>query len=484
MSTLKQHVQEVLGDGDYASLKRHVMEATGLAYYRNLDEEFAGHIVQRLAALNLTGCADYLARLVDPQLGEPELDILAQGLTIGETFFYRHRELFDALRSQVIPERIAHNRQQRQLRIWSAGCAIGAECYSLAILLRREFAEELAGWDVAVIGTDINRHFLAQAQRGEYGGWSFRSAPAQLRETCFTPRGANWVVNDEFRRGVSFQYHNLVQHPFPSLVNNLSAFDLILCRNVMIYFDAAIVQRLVGQFHECLADGGWFVVGHSEPNVELFRGFETVNAPGAVLYRKLSASAAPQREWTPPELPELPEITRPVVMPPTESLAFAPLPQPASVEAASAEIATAIAAPNQTSPAPNQTLATIRELLDRGECAAASELCCEQLATGQLNPRLQFYFALVKEQLGEHEESARALRRAIYLDRNFVLAHYYLGLLSQKCRQSSAAARSFRNVLKLVEARPDEEPLADADGLTIAALRQLAQMQLEVVEGS
>jgi chemotaxis protein methyltransferase CheR len=273
-------------DPTYSQLKRHIIDATGLAYYLDKDAELITQLSRRMAALGIANCSTYLNLLRNGGAGEAEHDALAEGLTIGETSFFRHQEAFDAIRYRVFPELIERNRQHRRLRIWSAGCATGAEPYSLAILLRRDFGPQLADWDVTILGTDINREFLAQGQRGEFSDWAFRSACDDLKNACFVRSQQTWRIKDEYRRGVLFQYHNLVQHPFPSLINSLSAFDMVLCRNVMIYFDPAIVRRSVGRFYDCLVDGGWFVVGPTEPSVELFRAFQTVNAPGAVLYHK------------------------------------------------------------------------------------------------------------------------------------------------------------------------------------------------------
>lgn len=470
MNATQHSPQEVRCDPDFDRLKRHVIETTGLAYYCDKDHELAARIASRLAASNSRGCGAYLARLGDGVAGQAELDALTASLTIGETFFFRHRELFDALRERVIPDLIERNREHQRLRIWSAGCATGAEPYSLAILLGHDFAPALAGWDVSIIGTDINRDFLAEAQRGAYGEWAFRAAPEELKATCFDRSGQSWVLRDAYRRCVSFQYHNLVQHPFPSLVNNLASLDLILCRNVMIYFNATICARLIGQFYEALAEGGWLAVGHAEPNVDLFRAFHAVNCPGAVLYQKCGMPA-PSLICVEPGSTWMFDLPVPQVAPPA----------PASV-------------PQRERPSPPRhrplrsegpnavTLADVRSRLNRGQWEAAAEGCRRLATVERLNPLLHFYHALVAEQTGKHGEAEQALRRAMYLDRNFVLAHYYLGLVLMRNHNSLAAERSFRNVLSLLSQRDAAETFPDADGLTVAALAQLSQMHLDMLQ--
>lgn len=469
--------QLVLADPAYPRLKDHVIAATGLAYYADKDLDLASRIAQRLGRLPVAGCADYLALLANGPAGEAELDELIADLTIGETFFFRHREMFDALRDRVLPEVLARNQESRQLRIWSAGCATGAEGYSLSILLRRDLGPRLAGWNVTIVGTDINRAFLASARTGLFEEWAFRSTPADLKTSCFTPEGKSWLIKPEYREGVSFQYHNLVQHPLPSLLNNLFAFDVILCRNVTIYFSADIVQRLVEHFHQCLVDGGWLAVGHSEPNIQLFRAFRTLNAPGAVLYQK---SAAEQTPWLPAPVPSI--AMGPVVEPPAP-LTWVPPTLP-WLENTAPE---ASSAPSDQAPAVDlgqarDELAQIRDLADRGEWAAAAAACARELSRDKLRPAVYFYHALVLEQLGQHADGESALRRCIYLERGFVLAHYYLGLLLQKQGLLAQAARSFKNVQTLLKALAADHVFAHGDGITAAELSKLTHMHLEVLE--
>ena len=451
----------------YGRLKEHLIATTGLAYYADKDDDLASRLAVRIAQHRLSGCAAYLALLAEGPQAEPERDALIETLTIGETFFFRHGELFDALRRIVIPDLVARNQATRRLRIWSAGCSVGAEAYSLSIVLRRDFAAALAGWDVTILGTDINRTFLARAREGCYEDWALRNTPEEIRRAHFVRQGSAWSIAPEYREGVSFQYHNLVAHSFPSLVNNLFAFDLILCRNVTIYFAADIVRKVVSQLHESLADGGWLAVGHAEPNTELFRAFRTVNTDGAVLYQKSGVAAggvatpavpeaAPQAAggtWTPPVLPDVPaisDITR----------RLTPLGSPAGVA----------------------DIAAIRALADRGDWQAADRLCHAAQLRDRLNPAVYFYHALVLEQTGRHTDAERALRQAIYVDRSFVLAHYYLALLLQKQRHFPAAARSFENVLQLLATIAPEAVFAEGDGITADELSKLTRMHLESLE--
>ena len=139
-------------------------------------------------------------------------------------------------------------------------------------------AGQLSGWDVTILGTDINRRSLACARDGRFENWAFRATPDNLKHECFSKEESLWSLKTDYKKGVSFQYHNLVEHPFPSIVHNLSAFDLIVCRNVMIYFGPELRQRMIERFYQCLVPGAWLLVGPTEPNMTCFTSFRSVSA--------------------------------------------------------------------------------------------------------------------------------------------------------------------------------------------------------------
>ena len=452
MSPTAPPPDELLSDPAYSRLKDHVLGTTGLAYYSDKDTDLARRIGRRLSDLGFHGCASYLDLLRDPRRGPSEMDALIAEVTIGETYFFRHREHFDALRDLVVPDLVARNAGSRRLRIWCAGCADGAEPYSLSILLRRELPHLLHGWTVSILGTDINRRYLATAAAGRFEEWSLRSTPENLRRACFEEKGKSWTIAPEFKSGVSFQFHNLVENSLPPQCDGPYGFDLIVCRNVMIYFGADLMQRIVNQFHDSLASGGWLVVGPSEPNMTCFTSFRAVNAPGVTLYQKPGSS-----------------------METNEAIGVQNLPIPAVLLPASVDLPAAVTATDQ----PVSTLADLRQRADQGELEDAARCAHRLLESDNLNPLVHFHYALVLEQMGKYAESERSLRNAIYLDRDAVLAHYHLGLLQKARDEWRQASRSFENALDLLAGRPAAEIVADADGLTVAELTELVRMQLE-----
>jgi chemotaxis protein methyltransferase CheR len=445
-------------DPFYGHLKKHLIARTGLAYYDNRDDLLAETIGRRLSELGLHDCFTYAELLADANQGSAEMDALIAQLAVGETYFFRDGEQFDALRRIVLPEILERKQSSRRLRIWSAGCANGAEPYSLAILLGRELAHRIAGWEVSIFATDINQRSLAEAQEGRFHEWALRATSEEVKRECFSSDGRVWTIHPEYKQWISFAPLNLVECEFSSPGREIAGFDLILCRNVMIYFGAEVTRRLIRQFYGSLAGNGWFLVGATEHSLENFSAFRAVNVPGATVYQK-SEKQAPQIPATancPLPLPILPPLPAPIAGRP----AFG-----------------AHGGPRDASQC--RDIDGLRQFADQGDWASALQHCQRLIAQDSLHPVVYFYHAFALEQMGVRAEAERSFRQAIYLDRNFAPAHYHLGLALKRQEDPRRAGRSFENVLKLLSGMRDEQIVLDAAGLTVAGLRKLAKTHLE-----
>jgi chemotaxis protein methyltransferase CheR len=444
-------------DPSYLRLKNQLIASTGLAFYADRDNELTELIGQRLSDLRLCDCSSYSQFLADSAGGAAEMDVLIARLTIGETSFFRDPEQFAAIRDIILPDIFERKQSSKQLRIWSAGCSTGAEPYSLAILMARELAERIAGWDIGIHATDLNRDFLARAAEGKFRAWTLRSAADEVKRECFSHEGHTWTIHPRYKQWISFRQMNLAAREFSNPLGEDARFDLILCRNVMIYFSPEINRRLIGQFHQSLEDYGWLVVGSSEHNPENYKNFSSVDASGARIYQK-----------RPAKLAALEMATEPQVQP-------RPAPEPKPREKPRIE------APRERD---RTDLEELRQLADRGDWQSASEYGQRLLAGDRLNPEIHFFLALVFENLGMVDEPERSLRQALYLDRNFALAHYHLGLALKRDGQMAGAARSFGNVLKVLNGIPDETAVMAGRGITAISLKELSKMHQEQSAGS
>jgi chemotaxis protein methyltransferase CheR len=293
----KSHGQEYRGstpplqlaDDQVRRLKEFVLNKFGLAFTDGQHSHLLRGVAEVMAWSHCPTIDDFYSQMAASAPRNSAWDMLVSCLTVGETYFFRHSCHFEALSKHILPDLIARRQFSRSLRIWSAGCATGEEPYSLAILLR-ELIPDIEDWRILILATDINRTALAAAQKGEYGSWSFRGVDRKIQDTYFQPApNRMYRLADSIKRMVTFDYVNLAQDPYPSLYSHTYAMDLIVCRNVTIYFPADVTRRVVHNFERCLEPGGWFIPGPAEPNTADYKDFEGVKFPGAFIYRKIDA---------------------------------------------------------------------------------------------------------------------------------------------------------------------------------------------------
>lgn len=373
-------------------------------------------------------------------------EILASHLSIGETYFFREKQSLDILSEQILVQ-LLQSRHERRLRIWSAGCSTGEEAYTIAILLDR-LIPDLKEWNITILATDFNPRFLRKAAQGVYGEWSFRDAPVWLQERYFSKRGdGRFEIHPRIRKMVTFSYLNFADDLYPSLSNNTGAMDVILCRNVLMYFTEARAKRVAGNFYRALIDGGWLIVSPVEVSNALFSSFTPVGFSGAVLYRKLAGAGLQ------PSMSE-----QPIPFGTVSPVAHLPDAQP----------------PVCTVDAPELPSIMARNCANQGRLDEALEWCEKAIAADKLNPAHQYLSATILQEQGRHDIAIQSLMRALYLDPDFVLAHFALGNLHQSQERYRQAQRCFTNVLVLLHKHPPDETLPEADGLTAGRLTAIA----------
>lgn len=447
-------------------LKAEVIARTGHFYYADKDDVLWGRVRRRLAAVRLDDVEAYVRLLDDPQAGPAEWRRLEGEITVGETYFLRYVEQFTALKAHILPELIARHAHSKRLRIWSAGCATGAEPYSVAILLAELLGDQIADWRLTILGTDINEAALEAARTASFGAWALRSLSAEQKRAWFIQDERSWRLRPRFRSLVRFQYGNLLDLLGPAAPLDLTDFDLILCRNVLIYFHPEAMNAVVGALAQRLGEAGWLLVGHAEPNPGFEAHVRTITLPGAVAYRRRAPGdeppPAPEAGWTPaPDVVAKPPP--PLETPPPPPPAPRPTPPPRAL-------------PPQARPAP---LADIRILANLGRFAEAEALCQEVLAETSAEPAAYFYLGLISQAQGRLDEAEDALRRAVYLDGAFLMAQYHLGLVRLERGDQEAGRRALAAVARLAASLSPTSPLCEGDGLRAGDLRELARLQLE-----
>ncbi len=212
----------------------------------------------------LATVSELVDRLRRRELTSALHDQVVDALTTNETTFFRDFNPWESLRTLVLPEVIARKKRTRTLAIWSAGCSSGQEPYSIAMSIREHFPDLLT-WQLSILGTDISPSVLDRARLGRYGQLEVnRGLPAHLLVRHFTRAGMEWEIEEPIRRMVRFEQHNL-NDTWPSM----PPFDLVLMRNVMIYFDADSKRRVLAKMHTQLAPQGYLLLGASETTYSL-----------------------------------------------------------------------------------------------------------------------------------------------------------------------------------------------------------------------
>lgn len=430
-------------------------------------EQDLENAVSRLLAASGSRDADlaWLRALPDES---PPWQRLVSDLTVGETCFFRDQGVFDALETRILPALVAERRAAGipRLRLWCAACASGEEPYSLAILLERTLPDR-SGWSVTLLATDINPRALETARLGVYREWSLRQAPEKLRAAYFRPLGdGRFELLPRIRRSVSFAPLNLATDTYPDRLGGTAAMDLILCRNVLMYFTEDVRRATVVRLRRALVPGGWLAVSPAEASAELFRTMVPVHWPDAIFYRRPGGA---ERD--------------PVAACATESVSAPTLvviPPPSGPEHEE-EVRAASVAPAPTLPRDRvaDALGRARELADRGRLAEAKGLCEAALSRDRLNAETYVLLATIRQEEGDVAAAVHDLRRALYLAPDLAAGHFALGSLLFRMGRPRVGRRSLETALRLLEPLPGDTPVAGAEGLTAARLRQAATAYLE-----
>lgn len=472
---------------DYERFRDLILERSGLYFPEERRQTLSRGLTEALRASSRNSLSEYYDLLRQSPGASHEWDTLVSALTIGETYFFRNKSHFDALAQHILPEIITcQGLLNRRIRIWSAGCATGEEPYSVAILLR-ELIPNLHSWNILILATDINREALRKAREGVYGTWSFRGVEKRIQERYFHPNGhGQYALNNEIKNMVTFDYLNLVEDCYPSLITNTSGMDLILCRNVTIYFSPEATQKVITRFYHSLTEGGWFIPGSSEPNMVFYRDFQQKNFPGAVVYQK------PRVETRAPRMPEF-ELQMPVVKA-TEPLlkgaeegkerpSPAPDPYQTALELVRAgRLDDALLKLYEKLDQDPDFMPTYHMLgkiyANKGDLEEAQNWCARAIKKDKLHPQPYYILSLIYQQDDLSDMALQALKTAIYLDREFILAHYHLAQLYRQRGKKRQAYKSLQNVQRLLEGRPPDEPIPEGDGLLAGRLLELVKTEL------
>lgn len=428
-----------------------------------------------------------------------EFEILARHLTVGETYFFREKPHLDFLRKTIIPEIIASRQHSNPtIRIWSAGCCTGEEPYSLAMLLW-ESVPDISRWKVTILATDVNQIYLDKASKGLFSAWSFRETPDAIRQRYFIQRGNQWQIVPEIRTMVTFMLLNLATGIYPSDTNNTAGFDVIFCRNVLMYFTLQQIRMVTSRFHQALNPNGFLIPGIVESNNDHFPSFLPINAGNCTIYTRqdhkgVEKKVKPIQEFSAShkkinhsvkitqkaKSEKIPEVV-------IKDLPFSPIDQNISPDP---EILFGLGRYDEcirhcrellvTEPDNIQILDLMtKSLANSGNLGEAIVFAAKLVENHQAGPDHFYFVATIFSEMEEDQKAIEHLKKALYLDPHHLLSHYLTGRILKKLNNRKSAARHLNNALELLSAFQPDHLISDADGLTAGRLRQMVMSCLK-----
>jgi chemotaxis protein methyltransferase CheR len=460
----------------------------------------------------------YLNRL-DVQRDRQRLRALASELTVGETYFFRNIEQFRAVSEVVVPERMAARGSLRRLRILSAGCASGEEPYSLALLLREREVDP--GWEISIRAVDVNPAMLEKAAQGRYSAWALRETPEEVKKRWFKAQGREFLLDEAIKSRVAFLERNLADDD--SELWAPETYDIVFCRNVVMYFTPQEAQILIGRITRALKPRGYLFLGHAETLRGVSSDFHLRHTHETFYYQRHDRLAASTDATS---APAFAESRAAVPADPLQSLMWAST-WIDTVQRASERIRSLAESSRASMKTPDAVTVAMRappavhlnvvleclkqerftdalELLgnlpgespqDRevlllravllthsGQLDAAERVCSELLQLDELSAGAHYLLALCREGSGDRCGAAEHDRVATYLDPGFAMPRLHLGLMARRLGDREDAQRELGQALTLLQREDPSRLLLFGGGFGHEALVALCRAELRALE--
>lgn len=476
----------LISDSLIAKFRDFLADMMGLYYPPAALKEFEKKLQVIAKAFGFSQVPDCLEWLMRGKLSIEQINVLAHHLTIGETYFFRDKNAFALLEKIILPKLIQSHKKDKRLRIWSAACCTGEEPYSLAILLQRLLPKE-SEWTISILATDINHEFLNKAKNGIYKTWSFRAVGPEIKERYFRKNKDNgFALIPEIKKMVKYGYLNLVEESYPDPSRGIESMDLIICSNVLIYFSPKQITKTIKQLSQSLSEGGWLLVSPIESPYVKEKSLKLMDMDGYAAFQKINGNdfqetkKAPtvnlnkaEYSWADNE-DALSKMKLPAVLKLSQStLQFDAEVVPASQ---TAFIPQKVEKDRGVSPLikelhdETKVVEHIQNLANAGKLHEARDCCEKALQQDRLDPLLHYMLATILHFANDDVGAIQALKKAIFLNDQFALAHFTLGVLMKNKHQDKEAQRYLRNAHKLLERSLPDEIVPGSEGMTAATL--------------
>jgi len=281
-----------LGVEDFRLLRDLIKDYCGIYFDDQSRYILERRLSRRLEIRQLENFRDYYRFLLYDKGRDEELSIIMDNLTVNETYFFREQSQLKAFSEEILEEVMEARSKEKKVRIWSAGCSSGEEPYTLAMLMLEKGLPG-KGWDLEIVGSDINQRVLQAARKGAYRKNSFRTTDNYYLKKYFEKEEGFYRVKDAVKKYVNFSCLNLLD---PVKTKLMGTMDVVFCRNVLIYFHTAARKKVIDSFHERLWENGYLLLGHAESLINISTAFVLKHLKHDVVYQK-----PPKSELTRPE---------------------------------------------------------------------------------------------------------------------------------------------------------------------------------------
>ena len=464
---------------------RHISQRSGLSFKENNMHLLQTAIEKRMASLEMDDINKYYLYLKSHEEGNNELQNLYNLITVNETEFFRDRKRMRALFEKVIPEIVSDkissssiNEALPLVSIWSAGCSSGEEPYSIAIG-RQESKAYRPWYDIELLATDISSDILSSARASIYDPRKLKNADESVKERYFVKTDGGFQLKDNVKNAVNFRYHNLIEDPVPESTKKL--WDVIICQNVIIYFDRETIKKVIDKFYSSLEVGGYLILGFSENLLGISSLFSTEYFENTAIYRKLpeKITVLPDYQYRDSVgeciLTEISEV---------DQKAFGYLEAVKhfsndDFDKAQDLLMKQIQVHQNDEKSQNLLGQVFLEKKLYREAELQFKAC---LAINAFEPSLYYYLGLVYHRMDQPYDVIRFLKKAIYLDKENVLAHLHLADAYFMTNDKQNAMREYRNTLRYLKNNTSESTFPFSRGLTCSNIIDICTTRLKELE--
>lgn len=477
-----------------------VLVNTGIEIHEQDREKFHNVIALRMKSLHIQESNEYHNLLNENNTeSSTERNILANQITIGESYFFRDKGQIDLLKKNILPSLIKERNGTRSLRIWSAGCSTGEEAYTIAILIK-ELIPFIDNWNILILGTDINDESIEKAKQGIYTQWSLRNINPEIQAKYFKRKKDKWEFDKELRKFVTFKHHNLINNNISSEISWLYNIDLIICRNVFIYFNVKTRATVLKKLTTNLREGGYLITGHAElcdQNCEnlvprLFRESVVYQCASHLSSQivGLNDSKYSLKEYKEPK-PSLLQFEKTIQKPTikkevkerdlSNADVFENELQDLQSKITEAELLyrkhaydkvirsiEPLIKSNPDNYNANYLLA--RSYANSGKHELAIFYCNQSIRINMFSAKPYFLKAHIMEEQGQLQEAKELLKKSIYLEPDFIPAYLELGSLFAKENNHEKSSKLRATGLELLKELPPGSNVEPYDDLTVSDL--------------